>query len=116
MPEDLPTPPALCPATTSSMRILYCLRSAEKALGTKIGGFSFLLVLQENQRADERTRTADLSLRVIGHVLQGFAEACKSAFLEGFPFPVLLRVALYCVPGGIRVVSISSSYPPNIDG
>ena len=60
MPEDLPTPPALCPATTSSMRILYCLRSAEKALGTKIGGFSFLLVLQENQRTDERTRTADL--------------------------------------------------------
>jgi hypothetical protein len=27
------------------------------------------------------------------------------AYLEGFPFPALLRVAPYCVPGGIRVVS-----------
>ena len=27
-------------------------------------------------------------------------------YLEGFPFPALLRVAPYCVPGGIRVVSI----------
>ena len=34
--------------------------------------------------------------------LQGFANA---AYLEGFPFPALLRVAPYCVPGGIRVVS-----------
>ena len=42
------------------MRIVYCLRTADKALGTNIGGFSFLLDLQENQRADERTRTADL--------------------------------------------------------
>jgi hypothetical protein len=27
------------------------------------------------------------------------------AYLEGFPFSTLLRVAPYCVPGGIRVVS-----------
>src|SRR5215203_2668637 len=54
-------------------------------------------------RADERTRTADLiSLRVIGQALQGFANA---AYLEGFPFPALLRVAPYCVRGGIRVAS-----------
>jgi hypothetical protein len=56
-------------------------------------------------RADERTRTADLiSLRVIGQALQGFANA---AYLEAFPFPALLRVAPYCVRGGIRVVSTS---------
>ena len=33
------------------------------ARGMNIGGFSFLRVLQENQRADERTRTADLLIR-----------------------------------------------------
>jgi hypothetical protein len=38
--------------------------------------------------------------------VQGFAIA---AYLEGFPFPALLRVAPYCVPGGIRVVSMSSA-------
>jgi hypothetical protein len=32
-----------------------------------------------SRRADERTRTADLvSLRVIGHVLQGLAQECSS--------------------------------------
>ena len=29
----------------------------------------------------------------------------NAAHLEGFPFPALLRVAPYCVPGGIRLVS-----------
>jgi hypothetical protein len=48
--------------------------------------------------------------------VQGIANA---AYLEGIPFPALLRVALYCVPGGIRLVSISpSSYssasPPSL--
>jgi hypothetical protein len=33
--------------------------------------------------------------------VQGIADA---AYLEGFPFPALLRVAPYCVPGGVRVV------------
>ena len=32
-------------------------------------------------------------------------EIANPAYLEGFPFPALLRVAPYCVPGGIRVVS-----------
>src|SRR5215211_1123943 len=34
--------------------------------------------------------------------VQGIANA---AYLEAFPFPVLLSVAPYCAPGGIRVVS-----------
>jgi hypothetical protein len=29
----------------------------------------------------------------------------NAAYLEGFSFPALLRVAPYCVPGGIRLVS-----------
>ena len=29
----------------------------------------------------------------------------NAAYLEGFPFPALLSVAPYCVPGGVRVVS-----------
>jgi hypothetical protein len=39
---------------------------------------------------------------VITQALQGIANA---AYLEGFPFPALLRVAPYCVPGGVKVVS-----------
>src|SRR5215213_11017365 len=41
-----------------------------------------------NERADERTRTADLiSLRVIGHALHGLAGVCKS--LIDKPVPLL---------------------------
>jgi hypothetical protein len=50
--------------------------------------------LREKQRADERTRTADLpSLRVITQALQGFAQACKSRISKRLS---LLRVALCC--------------------
>jgi integrase len=37
---------------------VYCLRTADKAPDTNIGGFSFLRDLQAKQRADERTRTS----------------------------------------------------------
>jgi hypothetical protein len=58
----------LHPATTCStpmprMRLwdrVYCCPTADKAPDMNIGGFSFLRDLQEKQRADERTRTADL--------------------------------------------------------
>ena len=30
-------------------------------------------------------------------------EIANAAYLEGFPFPALLSVAPYCVPGGIRM-------------
>ena len=60
---------------------LLSWRTAGKILNTSIGCFSFLRVLQEKQRADERTRTADLlQLRVIGQWLQG----CKSRISTGF--------------------------------
>src|SRR5919112_662850 len=36
---------------------------------------------------------------------RGVQRIANAAYLEGFPFPALLRVAPYCVPGGIRVVS-----------
>jgi hypothetical protein len=46
------------------------------------------------KRADERTRTADLiSLRVIGHVLQGAAWDCKSSISRRLS---LLRLAPCC--------------------
>jgi hypothetical protein len=64
-------------------------------------------------RADERTRTADLiSLRVIGHVLQGLAQECKSPISK----PVsILRVAACCTVLRSRwyqCVSTSPSYRP----
>jgi hypothetical protein len=45
------------------------------------------------------------SLRVITQALQGVHGIANAAYLEGFPFSGLLRVAPYCVPGGIRMVS-----------
>jgi hypothetical protein len=54
--------------------------------------FRFLLGLQVKNRADERTRTADLlQLRVIAHALQGVAQPCKSRISRGVSF---LRVAV----------------------
>jgi hypothetical protein len=46
------------------------------------------------------------SLRVMHQTLQGFAWGCNAVYLEGFLFPALPCVAPYCVPGGVRVVSI----------
>ena len=46
------------------------------------------------ERADERTRTADLpSLRVCGQGLLGVAEVCKCRIGKGFP---VLCIAHYC--------------------
>src|SRR5215208_4523974 len=59
--------------------------------------------LSQIKRADERTRTAyPCSLRVIGHVLQVFAEACKSPISKPFS---LLRVAECCTVFAFPVVS-----------
>jgi hypothetical protein len=85
-----------------SFGIVYCLRTADKALDTNIVDFSFLRDLQENQRADERTRTAyPCSLRVVGQALQGFAEGCKHriskrvSFLCLAPCCIVLRCRWY---------------------
>ena len=53
-------------------------------------------------------RTADLiSLRVINRALLGFARACecRKPISKGFRFLGLHRVAPYCAPGSVRVVS-----------
>jgi hypothetical protein len=74
--------------------IVYCRRTADNAPDTNIGDFTFLRVLQEKKRADERTRTADLiSLGVIIHTLQGFAEGCKCRISKPYS---LLRLAVRC--------------------
>src|ERR687895_522414 len=47
----------------------------------------YLAYLWAKQRADERTRTADLtSLRLIGQVLQGCAGGCKCRIFRGVSF------------------------------
>jgi hypothetical protein len=62
----------LCPANTcstprqgtrlwDSLLLPYCCQ----ALITNIGGFSFVRVLQAKERADERTRTADLLITIL---------------------------------------------------
>jgi hypothetical protein len=56
--------------------------------------FEYLAYLSRMERADERTRTADLpSLRVIRRALQGFAQPCKSRKSRRFS---LLRFARCC--------------------
>ena len=57
-----------------SYGIVYCLRTADKALDTNIVVFSFLRVLQAKKRADERTRTADL---LITSDRSGVAGVCR---------------------------------------
>jgi hypothetical protein len=44
---------------------------------------------------------------------RGLHRNTNPAYLSRFRFSALLGVAPYCVPGGIRVVSISSSYSPD---
>src|SRR5215211_9302867 len=73
-----PQPLVACQCQGRSFGIVYCLRTADKALDTNIVVFSFLRDLQENQRADERTRTAyPCSLRVCGQWLLDVARVCK---------------------------------------
>jgi hypothetical protein len=73
----------------------------------------FLRYLQVKRRADERTRTADLLITSVRSVV---AERCRglhglaiAAYISRFAFSGLLSVAPYCVPGGIRLVSIAPS-------
>ena len=80
--------------------IVYCLRTADKAPDTNIGAFLFLRVLQVKQRADERTRTADL---LITSLLQDVAARtsvsgdCKCRCLGGF-LSILWCCFVHCVP------------------
>jgi hypothetical protein len=82
--------------------------TADKALDTNTVGFSFLLVLQEKKRADERTRTADL---LITSEKLGGAKHCsgllwlaQSSYLSRFPFPDLHTIAKHCALGDVEVM------------
>jgi hypothetical protein len=57
------------------------------------------------ERADERTRTADLLITSVPMALQGCAEDCKIRISRPVSFLRLHGVAPYCARGGVRVVS-----------
>jgi hypothetical protein len=66
---------------------VYCCPTAAKPSIIPLGPFIFLQDLQEKQRADERTRTANvISLRVITQALHGFARGCKARISKGVSF------------------------------
>jgi hypothetical protein len=72
--------------------------------------FSALLIFLQigrKRRADERTPTAYpcSSYECAVRRCRGLQRLANPAYLGGFLFSGLLRVAPYCVPGGIRVVS-----------
>ena len=88
MPEDPPTPPAM-PCNhlqhTDARDEVSGKSTADKAADVLVGGFLFLLVLQENQRADERTRTADLLITSLLAVRSNPYQCVrKLAYLGGF--------------------------------
>src|SRR5215208_50574 len=70
-------------------------------------GHPVFLQIASRQRGDERTGTAFLSSGVMIEALQGFARACTNRISSRFLCSAMPCVAQYCVPGGIRVVSIS---------
>jgi hypothetical protein len=83
--------PTVCPKARIKG---YCCPTADKAPDVFVRSFLFLRILQVKKRADERIRTAFLlQLRVIIHVLQAVARACKSRISKPVPF---LRFALCC--------------------
>jgi hypothetical protein len=66
---------------------VYCCPTAANPSIIPLALFSFLQDLQEKQRADERTRTANvISLRVITQALHGFARGCKARISKGVSF------------------------------
>jgi hypothetical protein len=68
--------------------------SLSESAKSRLFCLDFLVPVHRVQRADERTRTTDLiSLRVINHVLQGFAGPCKCRIFRGVSF---LCLALCC--------------------
>jgi hypothetical protein len=76
------------------------LATADNAPDTNTEGFTFLQDLQEKQRADERTRTADLvSLRVCGQRLLSVAEGCKSRISKRFFVPSIAHDCRVLRPG-----------------
>jgi hypothetical protein len=69
---------------------------------------SFLRDLQEKQRADERTRTADLLITsekwgVAGHY-SGLLWLAESSYLSGIFFTGLHTIAKHCAPGDVEVM------------
>ena len=97
-------------AWTRSWDRVYCCQLPD----IRTRALSFLRLLQEKQRADERTRIAFLlQLRVIIQALQGFAGDCKCRIFRGISFACLAACCTvlrsrWCQSG----VRTSDSYSP----
>jgi hypothetical protein len=94
---------------TFSLPPWWCTGDVEKPLVITIR-FSlseYPVYLSGLERADERTRTADLlQLRVIGQRLQGIAEVCKFRVGKGFCVPCIARDCRVLCPGQGQIVSV----------
>jgi hypothetical protein len=87
---------------------VYCCPIAAKSLVFALRVLGFLRDLQEKQRADERTRTADLLITSekyggAGHC-SGLLWLAESSYLSGIFFTGLHTIAEHCALGDVEVM------------
>jgi hypothetical protein len=87
---------------------VYCCPTAAKSLVFALRVLGFLRDLQEKQRADERTRTADLLITSekyggAGHC-SGLLWLAESSYLSGIFFTGLHTIAEHCALGDVEVM------------
>jgi hypothetical protein len=90
------------------IRRSYCCPTASKSLVFALRVLGFLRDLQEKQRADERTRTADLLITSekyggAGHC-SGLLWLAESSYLSGIFFTGLHTIAEHCALGDVEVM------------
>src|SRR5215207_1775451 len=92
--------------------VLSQARVAVTQVGRSSAGLTFSCKSEQNE---EPTSGLELlccsSYECAVRRCRGLPRVAKPVYLSRILFPVLLHVALYCAPGGVRVVSISRLYP-----
>ena len=83
-----------CSRAKPQRRVYHHDLTPDKGPATSFGALLLLLYSQEKRRADEQTRTASCSLRVIHQTLQGLAQHCKTRISNEVSF---LCYALGCI-------------------
>jgi hypothetical protein len=97
---------ALSKRTDSTTTLQRIPSSEEREEGEPVGGrASHREAGAIGQEPTSELEPLTCSLRVITQALQGLHSLANAAFLSPFLCSGLLRVAPYCAPGGIRVVS-----------